>query len=165
MSDEAPPVFPSGPALDECHLLPLHEGMAFYISALTFGTLLGSFITELAAMTLLAILLKRRYFDRGMSARFAFTTLGLLFVNVSTGGTLTHFAAPPVLIVAAKWQWDTAYIFTHFSWRAAASCLVSTAAVAGAVTGGGPEGISPLGLFLGALPPTVVAVVFFWVLG
>ena len=26
------------------------------------------------------------------------------------------------------------------------------------------EGISPIGLFLGALPPTVVAVVFFWLL-
>ena len=111
-------------------LLPLHEGTAFYISALTFGTLLGSFITEPAAMTLLAILLKRRYFDRGMIARFAYATLGLLFVNVSIGGTLTHFAAPPVLMVAAKWQWDTAYMFTHFGWRAAASCLVSTTAVA-----------------------------------
>lgn len=111
-------------------LLPMKESMAFYVSALTFGTLLGSFITEPAAMTLLAILLKRRYFDRGISTRFAYATLGLLFVNVSIGGTLTHFAAPPVLMVAAKWQWDTPFMFTTFGWRAALSCILSTTLVA-----------------------------------
>jgi hypothetical protein len=111
-------------------LLPLKEAMAFYVSALTFGTLLGSFITEPAAMTLLAILLKRRYFDQGISSRFAYATLGLLFVNVSIGGTLTHFAAPPVLMVAAKWQWDTPFMFSTFGWRAALSCVVSTAIIA-----------------------------------
>lgn len=110
-------------------LLPMPESMAFYVSSLTFGALLGSFITEPAAMTLLAIVLKRRYFDRGISTRFAYATLGLLFVNVSIGGTLTHFAAPPVLMVAAKWQWDTPFMFTHFGWRAALSCIVSTALV------------------------------------
>ncbi len=111
-------------------LLPMKEGIAFYVSALSAGCLLGSFITEPAAMTLLAILLKRRYFDRGISKRLAYATLGLLFVNVSIGGTLTHFAAPPVLMVAAKWNWDTAYMFTHFGWRAAGSSIVSTAIVA-----------------------------------
>jgi hypothetical protein len=111
-------------------LLPLPEGMAFYLVALTAGPLLGSFITEPAAMTLLAILLKRRYFDREISNRLAYATLGLLFVNVSIGGTLTHFAAPPVLMVAAKWDWGTPFMLEHFGWRAAASCLVSTLAVA-----------------------------------
>ncbi len=111
-------------------LLPMKEGMAFYVAALSFGCLLGSFITEPAAMTLLAILLKRRYFDRGISKRLAYATLGLLFVNISIGGTLTHFAAPPVLMVAAKWNWDTPFMFTHFGWRAAASCIVSTALIA-----------------------------------
>ncbi|HWN94651.1 MAG TPA: putative Na+/H+ antiporter, partial [Methylomirabilota bacterium] len=95
-------------------------------TALSVGTLLGSLITEPAAMTLLAILLKRRYFDRTISPRLAYATLGLLFVNVSIGGTLTHFAAPPVLMVAAKWNWDTAFMLTHFGWRAAASCTLST---------------------------------------
>lgn len=111
-------------------VLPLRESLAFYIAALSFGSLLGSFITEPAAMTLLAILLKRRYFDRGISPRLAYATLGLLFVNVSIGGTLTHFAAPPVLMVAAKWQWDIAFMFTTFGWKAAASCLASTALTA-----------------------------------
>lgn len=34
-----------------------------------------------------------------------YATLGLLFVNISIGGTLTHFAAPPVVMVAEKWDW------------------------------------------------------------
>lgn len=110
-------------------LVPAREGAAFYIAALFLGPLLGSFITEPAAMTLLALVLKRRYFDQGISRKLAYATLGLLFVNVSIGGTLTHFAAPPVLMVAAKWNWDTAYMFQHFGWRAAAACAVSTALV------------------------------------
>ena len=110
--------------------LPLREGLSFYLAALILGPLLGSFITEPAAMTLLALVLKRRYFDHGISLRLAYATLGLLFVNVSIGGTLTHFAAPPVLMVAAKWNWDTAYMFTHFGWRAAAACAVSVAVIA-----------------------------------
>jgi hypothetical protein len=110
-------------------LLPISESAAFYVAALSLGPLLGSFITEPAAMTLLALLLKRRYFDRGISPRFAYATLGLLFVNVSIGGTLTHFAAPPVLMVAAKWNWGLLFMLEHFGWRAAAACLVSTVLV------------------------------------
>ena len=112
-------------------LIPAREGAAFYIAALIFGPLLGSFITEPAAMTLLALMLKRRYFDHGISRKLAYATLGLLFVNISIGGTLTHFAAPPVLMVAAKWNWDMAFMFEHFGWRAACACAVSTAMVAG----------------------------------
>jgi hypothetical protein len=112
-------------------LIPAPESVAFYIAALIFGPLLGSFITEPAAMTLLALLLKRRYFDRGISRKLAYATLGLLFVNVSIGGTLTHFAAPPVLMVAAKWNWDVAFMFQNFGWRAACACAVSTAMTAG----------------------------------
>lgn len=111
-------------------LLPMRESLAFYCVALSVGSLLGSLITEPAAMTLLAILLKRRYFDHSISRRLAYATLGLLFVNISIGGTLTHFAAPPVLMVAAKWEWNTLFMLTHFGWKAAASCLVSTALVA-----------------------------------
>lgn len=111
-------------------LLPVRESMAFYIAALGVGPLLGSLITEPAAMTLLALVLKRRYFDQAISTRLAYATLGLLFVNVSVGGTLTHFAAPPVLMVAAKWEWGTLFMLEQFGWRAAASCTVSTLAVA-----------------------------------
>jgi len=110
--------------------LPLREGLSFYLAALILGPLLGSFITEPAAMTLLALVLKRRYFDHGISRRLAYATLGVLFVNISIGGTLTHFAAPPVLMVAAKWNWDTQFMFTHFGWRAASACAVSAVLVA-----------------------------------
>lgn len=112
-------------------LVPARVSVAFYVAALWLGPLLGSFITEPAAMTLLALLLKRRYFDRGISRRLAYATLGLLFVNVSIGGTLTHFAAPPVLMVASKWHWDLAFMFQTFGWRAAASSGVATLLVAG----------------------------------
>ena len=81
-------------------------------------------------MTLLALVFKRRYFDQGISQKLAYATLGLLFVNVSIGGTLTHFAAPPVLMVAATWNWDSAFMFTHFGWRAAGACAVSAVLVA-----------------------------------
>lgn len=113
-------------------LIPMRESVSFYVAALFLGPLLGSLITEPAAMTLLALVLKRRYFERGISLRFAYATLGLLFVNVSIGGTLTHFAAPPVLMVSAKWHWDFAYMFEHFGCRAAAACSISTTTVAAA---------------------------------
>lgn len=112
------------------HRLPMKQGLAFYVSALAIGPLLGSFITEPAAMTLLAIVLKRRYFDQAISKSLAYATLGLLFVNVSIGGTLTHFAAPPVLMVANTWGWDTQFMLTHFGWRAVLSTTASTAIVA-----------------------------------
>lgn len=111
-------------------LIPVKESLAFYLAAMSVGPLLGSFITEPAAMTLLAIVLKRRYFDQGISNKLAYATLGLLFVNVSIGGTLTHFAAPPVLMVASTWKWDAVYMLNHFGWRAAASCFASTIVVA-----------------------------------
>jgi hypothetical protein len=107
-------------------LMPMPEGLSFYLAALSIGPLLGSFITEPAAMTLLAMMLKRRYFDQGISPKLAYATLGLLFVNVSIGGVLTHFAAPPVVMVAGKWGWGTGHMLTHFGWRAALACLVST---------------------------------------
>jgi Na+/H+ antiporter NhaD/arsenite permease-like protein len=107
-------------------LIPLGPSLSFYLAALIFGPLLGSFITEPAAMTLVALVLKRRYFDRGIGKKLAYATLGLLFVNVSIGGTLTHFAAPPVLMVEATWHWDTMFMLAHFGWRAASACVIST---------------------------------------
>ena len=110
-------------------LIPAPAGVSFYFAALFLGPLLGSLITEPAAMTLLALLLKRRYFDRGISPRFAYATLGLLFTNVSIGGTLTHFAAPPVLMVAAKWNWGLGFMLETFGLRAAGACALSALAV------------------------------------
>lgn len=98
---------------------------AWWLSILTVGPLLGSFITEPAAMTISALLLARRFYDLNPSPRFRYATLGLLFVNVSVGGTLTHFAAPPVLMVAGKWGWGMGYLFTHFGWIAMLSIVIS----------------------------------------
>lgn len=90
---------------------------AWWLATLTVGPLLGSFITEPAAMTICALLLARQFFDLNPSTRLKYATLGLLFVNVSIGGTLTHFAAPPILMVARTWEWDLWYVMSHFGWR------------------------------------------------
>ena len=100
--------------------------LAWWLSILTIGPVLGSFITEPAAMTICALLLARQFYDLQPSDRLKYATLGLLFVNVSIGGTLTHFAAPPVLMVARTWEWDTPYMLANFGIRAVAAILVST---------------------------------------
>lgn len=100
---------------------------AWWLAILIVAPLLGSFITEPAAMTIAALLLARQFYDLKPSPRFAYATLGLLFVNVSVGGTLTHFAAPPVLMVAAAWEWDTVFMLTHFGWKAVIGIVCATA--------------------------------------
>jgi hypothetical protein len=99
---------------------------AWWMAILTIGPVFGSFITEPAAITICALMLARQFYDLQPSARLKYATLGVLFVNVSIGGTLTHFAAPPVLMVARPWGWDTLFMLTHFGWRAVASIIVST---------------------------------------
>jgi hypothetical protein len=91
---------------------------AWWLSILTIGPLLGSFITEPAAMTISAMLLRNKFYDYKPRMVFAYATLGLLFVNVSVGGTLTHFAAPPVLMVAGKWGWGISHMLMEFGWKA-----------------------------------------------
>jgi hypothetical protein len=110
--------------------LPFRQPFAFLISLFTIGPLMGSIITEPAAMTLSAILLAEVVFEnQNLSAKLKYTFLGLLFVNISIGGTLTHFAAPPVLMVAGPWNWDLTFMLTHFGWRAVISCILSTAII------------------------------------
>jgi hypothetical protein len=98
---------------------------AFWFTTLTIGPLLGSFITEPAAMMIVALLLSQRFYDLGPSPKFKYATLGLLFVNISVGGTLTHFAAPPVLMVAGPWNWGTAFMLSHFGWKVMIGILIS----------------------------------------
>lgn len=100
---------------------------AWWLVILTLGPLLGSIITEPAAMTICALLLARQFYDLGPSRRLRYATLGLLFVNVSIGGTLTHFAAPPILVVARTWEWSTPYLFSHFGGRATLAIAISVA--------------------------------------
>jgi len=100
---------------------------AWWLSILTVGPLLGSFITEPAAMTICALLLGRRFYALQPDPILQYATLGLLFVNISVGGTLTHFAAPPVVMVAHAWGWGLGYMFTHFGWKAIIGILVANA--------------------------------------
>lgn len=107
-------------------LIPLRGELPFFLVAMVIGPLMGSFFTEPAAMTVIALLLKDRIFDAGISERLRYAILGTLFVNVSIGGTLTPFAAPPVIMVAGTWGWDVAFMFSHFGWKAALAIVTST---------------------------------------
>jgi Na+/H+ antiporter NhaD/arsenite permease-like protein len=98
--------------------IPWSPALSIYFLSLFLIPLLGSLITEPAAMTLAALLLRDAYFSRHISTRAKYATLGVLFVNISIGGTLTSFAAPPVLMVASKWQWDLPFMFANFGWKA-----------------------------------------------
>ena len=110
-------------------ILPLPAGTGFYFAALTVGPLLGSFITEPAAMTVTALILLKSLYVKNISTELKYATLGLLFVNVSIGGTLTPFAAPPVLMVAPVWHWDLPFMFSHFGWKAIVAIVCSTSLV------------------------------------
>ena len=122
--------FASRIVLRMARLLPLPDGMALYFMLLAFVPLLGSFITEPAAMTLAALMLRDAVFTQPVTNRLKYGTLGVLFVNVSIGGVLTPFAAPPVLMVAAKWGWDLPFMLTQFGWKAAvAVCFNAGAAM------------------------------------
>ncbi|MDP1571109.1 MAG: putative Na+/H+ antiporter [Vicinamibacterales bacterium] len=91
---------------------------AWWVTILTVGPLLGSLITEPAAMTISAVLLGRQFYACRPSTRLRYATLGLLFCNISIGGTLTHFAAPPVLMVARTWDWSLGFMAANFGWKA-----------------------------------------------
>ena len=99
---------------------------ALWISILTIGPILGSFITEPAAMTICALLLRHRFYNLHPSGRLKYATLGLLFVNISVGGTLTHFAAPPVVLAASAWKWNMPFMMANFGWKAVIAVIIST---------------------------------------
>ena len=111
------------------HWLPINTGTATYCLLLSFVPLLGSFITEPAAMTLAALMLRDIVLSKDISTRLKYATVGVLFVNVSIGGTLTPFAAPPVLMVAAKWNWDISFMIVTFGWKAALAVIINALAV------------------------------------
>lgn len=101
---------------------------SWWLALLTLGPILGSFITEPAAMTICALLLSKQVFRHEPKIGFRYATLGLLFVNISVGGTLTNFAAPPVLMVAAPWGWSTGFMLANFGWKAIIGIIISNIA-------------------------------------
>lgn len=111
-------------------ILPLNKQIGLYCVCLIVGPLLGSLITEPAAMTVTAIMLRNSFFTKKVTTRFRYATLGLLFVNISIGGTLTNFAAPPILMVAGPWKWNSAFIASTIGWRAVIAIIVGTIATA-----------------------------------
>jgi hypothetical protein len=85
--------------------------------------------------------------------------LGVLFVNVSIGGTLTAYAAPPVLMVAGAWGWDSAFMASQFGWRAALAVALNATAIClllrrhlAALPAAGPGGLAP------PVPPAVALI-------
>ncbi|WP_413290741.1 putative Na+/H+ antiporter [Bdellovibrio sp. HCB337] len=99
------------------------EKMTDIFVVLTLGPLSGSFITEPAAMTVTALLLVSMF--HSPPARLAYFLMGVLFVNVSVGGALTPYAAPPILMVAGKWGWDFAFVFQHFGLKSIATVVIN----------------------------------------
>ncbi|MEH6435067.1 putative Na+/H+ antiporter [Massilia sp. DD77] len=111
------------------HLAPVRTEVALCWLGLALVPLAGSLITEPAAMTLAALTLAPYVFRPDMPEWRKYAALGVLFVNVSIGGTLTSYAAPPVLMVAGTWGWDSAFMLSHFGWRSALAVLVNATGV------------------------------------
>ncbi len=105
--------------------VPLPTPLALAWLGLAVVPLMGSLITEPAAMTIAALTLAPLVFTPTMPSRYKYLALGVLFVNVSIGGTLTSYAAPPVLMVASAWGWDSAFMAQHFGWKAAVAVIIN----------------------------------------
>jgi Putative Na+/H+ antiporter len=137
--------------------LPISTPVARVWLGLAAVPLLGSAVTEPAAMTIAALMLAPLAFRPEVPAMPKYLALGVLFVNISIGGTLTAYAAPPVLMVATTWQWDSAFMFQHFGWKAAlavcCNATIATLALRAHLHGAQDEGDS-----LPQVPRTVVAV-------
>ena len=105
--------------------VPLPTSLVRTWMGLAMVPLIGSLITEPAAMTLAALMLAPLVFHDQVPERLKYLTLGVLFVNVSIGGTLTSFAAPPVLMVASTWQWDSTWMLLNFGWKSAVAVVIN----------------------------------------
>jgi hypothetical protein len=106
-------------------VVPVRTPLATAWLGLAAVPLLGSLITEPAAMTIAALMLAPQIFRPQLPENVKYLALGVLFVNVSIGGTLTSYAAPPVLMVATTWQWDSAFMLATFGWKAALAVMVN----------------------------------------
>ena len=106
-------------------VLPVARPVATAWLCLAVIPLLGSLVTEPAAMTIAALMLAPLAFAPHIPEGPKYLALGVLFVNVSIGGTLTSYAAPPVLMVAATWQWDSAWMLSQFGWKATIATIVN----------------------------------------
>ncbi|RTL43925.1 MAG: hypothetical protein EKK53_09065 [Burkholderiales bacterium] len=139
-------------------LMPMPAAVATAWLGLAAVPLLGSLVTEPAAMTIAALMLAPVVFRPTLLEAPKYFALGVLFVNVSIGGTLTSYAAPPVLMVAGTWGWDSAFMLSTFGWKAALAVLVNATvaafvlrrhlAAAPAEVNAAPEAPVPVGIIL-----------------
>ena len=105
--------------------LPVPAPVATAWLGLAAVPLAGSLVTEPAAMTIAALVLAPVVFRSDLPEPPKYLALGVLLVNVSIGGTLTSFAAPPVLMVAATWKWDSAFMMSTFGWKATLAVIIN----------------------------------------
>ncbi len=144
-------------------VLRIRSAPSLYFLTLAITPLLGSLITEAAAMTLAAFLLRDLVYRHQCSTGLLFGTLGVLFVNISIGGTLTNFAAPPVLMVASTWDWSSAFMFANFGIE---SCIAIFINALGATLLFHRQLIDPTpGVKQAKIPPAVVFVHLIFLLG
>lgn len=106
-------------------MMPVNLLLAQVWLSLAMVPLLGSFITEPAAMTIAALMLGPLVFKKDIPEKLKYAALGVLFVNISIGGTLTSYAAPPVLMVAETWHWDSLFMASTFGWKAAIAVMIN----------------------------------------
>lgn len=106
-------------------LLNIHRSLSLYWVVMGLVPLLGSLITEPAAITIAAIILAKRFMQQDTCIKFKYATLATLFLNISIGGTLTAFAAPPVLMVASAWGWDNLFMLKTFGIKAGIAVFIN----------------------------------------
>lgn len=139
-------------------MLPVRQSVALSWLGLGIVPLLGSLITEPAAMTLAALMLAPIVFTGSTKEWVKYAALGVLFVNISIGGTLTSYAAPPVLMVAQAWQWDSTFMLQTFGWKAALAVLINATVLVRVVHQHLGEATPPSGAAQAQVPWTVSAV-------
>lgn len=106
-------------------LFKINQVIMQFAVLLILGPLLGSLITEPAAITITALLLYRML-DENIDSSLMYPVIALLFVNISVGGALTHFAAPPILVVARTWGWSLSDVFIMLGEAAIAAVTLNT---------------------------------------
>ncbi len=100
---------------------------SWWLAILTIAPLIGSFITEAAAMTIATLLLKDKIYEHSPSKKLAYGTMGLMFVSFSVGGVLTNYATPPAITLSNCWGWTAGKFFTQFGWRVIVGLIIVNA--------------------------------------
>lgn len=139
--------------------IPLRDTTVKIWLSLALVPLAGSLVTEPAAMTIAALMLGPQIFHQRTPESLKYLALGVLFVNVSIGGTLTAYAAPPVLMVASTWNWDSLFMLTTFGWKSALAVFINaTLATAALRNYAEPTDTIKSGKAQASVPPLVIAI-------